>query len=377
MSGDHLRRAGRQLTTLFVCGFLPLLALFYAIGPSPSATCRLRTSTSRSIRRRRTCLPGALRPRGRIRDPRRGRAGHRLRLSAAGRAPHDPLDGGASRARGSALPAGARRRSRRHADRSRRPRLALLRGRFPLAAGHRRGDDRQREHLARPVRSARLAVPSRAAISGAALGVSIAAKIFLWPLTIWLAAGRRYAAALWSVALAVIALVGSSAVVGFHGVAEYPEIARRLGEKLSERGYTAYALGLDLGLPASLAWALWASLAAGCSSRARYWRVEGRSSRVHPHARRRDRLFADRLAALFRPAARGRRGSRPRLAPIWFVGLPLQLFVTTGVYNGSTLQTASVLLAAGVTIALALAPPGERAGAQLFGRARMVSSSPR
>ena len=72
--------------------------------------------------------------------------------------------------------------------------------------------------------------------------------------------------------------------------------------------------------------------------------------------------------------------AQPRLAPIWFIGIPLQVVVDTGVYNGSTFQTAAVLVAAAATVALALAPASWR-----FGRAEgyvpsrattVISSSP-
>ena len=72
--------------------------------------------------------------------------------------------------------------------------------------------------------------------------------------------------------------------------------------------------------------------------------------------------------------------AQPRLAPIWFIGIPLQLVVDTGVYNGSTFQTAAVLVAAAVTVALALAParggsdaPGGYA--PLAGAPTVISSS--
>ena len=379
MSGDHLRRVVRQLATLFVCGFLPLLALFYAIGPVAFGDLQAADFHF-------AFYPAA-------QDVLAGRDFY-------------PLDGFVIRGEDELV-----------IDYVYPPLVALLTIPWtvmPLGLA---------EVLFQLVLVAAVAATlivldvrdwrcygvaflwppvtdavttgnvsillglcaalvwrfrDRAAISGAALGASIAAKIFLWPLTIWLAAGRRYAGALWSVAVALVALVGSWAIVGFHGLAEYPEIARRLGERLSERGYTAYALGLDLGLPASLAWVLWASLAAGLlvASAVLTRRGDDRRGFVLGLAAAiacSPIVWLHYFALLIVVVA----VARPRLAPIWFVGLPLQLFVTTGVYNGSTLQTASVLLAAAVTVGLALAPPGERTGAQLFGRARIVSSSPR
>ena len=218
----------------------------------------------------------------------------------------------------------------------------------------------------------------RAAVSGATLGVIIAAKIFLWPLTVWLAASRRFAAAFWSIGVAAAVLFGSWAVVGFQGLAEYPELARRLSERLSERGYTVFALGLDLGFPQSLAWALWAGLAAAllASSAMLARRGDDRRGFVLALAAAiacSPIVWLHYFALLLVVVA----VARPRLAPIWFLGLPFQLFVTTGVYNGSPWQTAGVLFVAAATVGLALVPPGDRGRSQLFGRARIVSSSPR
>jgi hypothetical protein len=39
---------------------------------------------------------------------------------------------------------------------------------------------------------------------------------------------------------------------------------------------------------------------------------------------------------------------------MWFIGFPMQIFITTGVFNGSTFQTAAMLATAALTIAFAL-----------------------
>jgi glycosyl transferase family 87 len=198
----------------------------------------------------------------------------------------------------------------------------------------------------------------RELVAGASLGINVATKIFLWPLAVWLAATRRLRAAGWSVAIAVAVLLASWAVVGFRGLADYPELARRLSERMDERGYTLYALGVDLGLSPGVARALWAGLAVGLLAA------------TIVVARRGDdrRAFVLALAAAiacspivwlhyFALLLVAVAVAQPRLAPIWFVGLPLQLAVTTGVYNGSTFQTAAVLAAAGLTFSLALRRP--------------------
>jgi hypothetical protein len=90
-------------------------------------------------------------------------------------------------------------------------------------------------------------------IAGAALGVAIALKIFLWPLLVWMLATRRYGAAGIAVALAGLATLGAWALIGFAGLAEYPELVRRLTEVVAEGSMSLVGLGTELGLPPELA----------------------------------------------------------------------------------------------------------------------------
>lgn len=57
-----------------------------------------------------------------------------------------------------------------------------------------------------------------------AVGVLIAAKLVLWPLLIWLVATRRLRGAAVAVASAVGLLVTSWALIGFHGLLQYPRL---------------------------------------------------------------------------------------------------------------------------------------------------------
>jgi Glycosyltransferase family 87 len=194
--------------------------------------------------------------------------------------------------------------------------------------------------------------------AGTVLGVSIAAKIFLWPLTIWLAATRRVRAATWSVGVAVVVLIASWAIVGFSGLADYPDLVRRLSDRMDERGYTIYALGVDLGVQSEIAWALWLGTAVLVLAGSLVLARRGDEKRAF--------ILALAGAIAFSPIVWLHYFSlvlvavaiaRPRLAPIWFIGVPLQVVVTTGVYNGSTFQTASVLVLIALAIGLALLPP--------------------
>lgn len=195
----------------------------------------------------------------------------------------------------------------------------------------------------------------RPAISGATLGASIAAKVFLWPLVVWLAVTRRVSAALWSAATAVLLLLLSWAVVSFQGFTDYPDLVRRLTDAMDERGYTVYAVGLDLGLDPTVAWGLWAATATAVLVASVLVARRGNEQGAFVLALTAAIAFSPivwlHYFALLLVAVAI---ARPTLAPIWFVGLALQPVVRTGVYNGSTLQTTAVLVAASVTVVLAL-----------------------
>lgn len=197
----------------------------------------------------------------------------------------------------------------------------------------------------------------RARGAGVALGASMAAKLFLWPLVVWLAATSRLRAALWSAAVAVAVLAASWAVVGFRGLRDYPELVGRLTDRMDDRAYSVFALAVDLGAANALAWALWAAVAAGLLAASLLLARRGVERRAFVLALAAAIAFSPivwlhYLSLLLVAVA----VARPRLAPIWFLGLPLQLIVTTAVYNGSTFQTAAVLAVAALTIGLALAP---------------------
>src|SRR5262245_26662570 len=87
----------------------------------------------------------------------------------------------------------------------------------------------------------------------AALGGAIALQVFLWQLVVWLAATRRWSAAVGAVAVAALLALGSWAVIGFDGITQYPELLRRLSEVEAENSYSAYAILVTIGLPSALA----------------------------------------------------------------------------------------------------------------------------
>ena len=103
-------------------------------------------------------------------------------------------------------------------------------------------------------------------VAGPALivGVLVSLKLFLWPLSIWLLATRRYAAAAWSIVVATAILLGSWALLGFAGFRDYPRVVRIFSSYYETATYTPFASLVKLGLPTP--WARACGLALGVAA---------------------------------------------------------------------------------------------------------------
>jgi hypothetical protein len=60
--------------------------------------------------------------------------------------------------------------------------------------------------------------------AGIIVGVLVALKLLLWPLLVWLLATRRIRASATAIGIAVVAALGSWAVIGFAGLSDYPHL---------------------------------------------------------------------------------------------------------------------------------------------------------
>ena len=105
------------------------------------------------------------------------------------------------------------------------------------------------------------------------LALIVVTKLFLWPLGVWLVATGRLRVALRGALLAVGASALGWAVIGFAGLADYPELLRVLAAVEQEDGYSLVAGGVALGLDPTAARA--AAAAIGVALLALCWR-EGR-----------------------------------------------------------------------------------------------------
>lgn len=101
----------------------------------------------------------------------------------------------------------------------------------------------------------------RPVVTGVAVGLAIALKLFLWPLGIWLLVTRRFRAALVAAVAASAAVFVPWAAIGFDGLRDYPSLLRVATDVFAPHSDSLYAGALGLGLPSQLAHR--AALAAG------------------------------------------------------------------------------------------------------------------
>jgi Glycosyltransferase family 87 len=189
--------------------------------------------------------------------------------------------------------------------------------------------------------------------AGTAIGVTLAAKFFLWPFVIWLAATRRLASAVLACVLGVLLLLGSWAVIGFSGLADYPHMLQRLDDLVGDDSYTLYIVGLDAGLPNVAARALWIGvglvlvgwlvlLARRGDERTAFIIAMAASLALTPI------IWLHYFALLLVVVAL----VQPRLSVVWFV--PFGMLITPGSGHPTPFQTAWTLGVAALTFLLAV-----------------------
>ena len=89
----------------------------------------------------------------------------------------------------------------------------------------------------------------RAAVAGIAVGIAIAAKLFVWPLVVWLLLTRRFRAAAWAVGTSVVLVLGAWALIGFEGLRDYPSLLRAVQEVYAVRSISLSTVAGALGAP--------------------------------------------------------------------------------------------------------------------------------
>jgi glycosyl transferase family 87 len=205
----------------------------------------------------------------------------------------------------------------------------------------------------------------------ASVGAAIALKVFVWPLLVWLAVTRRWAGAVGAALVAIGLALGSWAAIGFDGIADYPDLLRRLSDVEAENSYSAYAILVTIGLPSGLAHAL--VVAAAVALLVLAWRA----ARGADGDRRAltlalaagfvltPILWLHYLVLLVVPIAL----ARPRLSVLWLVPLAMTVFELLDLYKGwprgDGWALASVAAVMAVVFVAAARSPGRRLAAWL------------
>jgi hypothetical protein len=196
--------------------------------------------------------------------------------------------------------------------------------------------------------------------SSVCVGVTLAAKFFLWPLVVWLAATRRLAAAGLTCAVGIGLLFLSWAAIGFAGLAGYVDLMRRLQASIGSDAYTTHVVARDLGASTTVARAIWLILGFAILTAVV---IVGRRG-----DERKAFILAIAAALALTPIVWLHYFAllvvvvalaQPRLGAVWFV--PLAMVVTPGSGHPTPFETSATLAAAALTIALALRPSVERA----------------
>ena len=166
---------------------------------------------------------------------------------------------------------------------------------------------------------------------GLAVGVALAAKLFVWPLVVWLLLTRRFRAAAWAVGSAAVLVLGAWALIGFEGFRDYPKLLRVVQDVYAVRSVSlstvAGALGARSRPPSRcprraglvcLGVAAWLVRRADGDRRA-FAVVVAACVLASPIA------WPNYAALLFVPIAI----TWPRLAPAWFFGYAMWLATAT------------------------------------------------
>jgi alpha-1,2-mannosyltransferase len=191
------------------------------------------------------------------------------------------------------------------------------------------------------------------AVTAVATALTAVLKLFLWPLAVWLLVTRRWRATVICAGVALVAVLGGWAVIGFAGLRDYPTLVHVLERLEGPVSYSTVALlGLSGGAATAVTvvlsliavGAIWLA-ARGAGGDRRALAVAILASLVATPL-----VWLHYLVLLYVPIAL----YRPRLSGLWF--LPLVLWVTPLTHSQGT--TWRIALALGVVAVVALRTVG-------------------
>jgi alpha-1,2-mannosyltransferase len=216
----------------------------------------------------------------------------------------------------------------------------------------------------------------RPSVAGAVTALTAVAKVFVWPLFVWLVATRRFRAAVVSAAASIVMLAGGWAVIGFAGFGGYPRLLRALTTVDAPKSYSlAGLLRVDGGTATALS-GLLAIVVIGAVFLAARGPDGDRRALVVAVAGAllaTPVLWLHYLDLLFVPIAL----ARPRLSAIWFA--PLAFWITPLAHSdGSTWRICVALAVTGYIVWRTFAPAATADAARRSTRAesrRALASS--
>jgi len=195
-------------------------------------------------------------------------------------------------------------------------------------------------------------------IAPVALAALIAAKIFLWPMLVWVGASHRWLTVVRALGLAVAGIFLSWAAIGFAGLGSYMRLLDELSRLEQWKSYSAVALGMALGLTGGEARGL--ALAACALVLVAIALVQRQGGE---DADRQAFVLAIAAAFLFSPIVWTHylallvvpiAITRRTLSPIWFV--PLAMWASYGQSDGHLWRVALGFSVCAVVLAASLRP---------------------
>jgi hypothetical protein len=157
------------------------------------------------------------------------------------------------------------------------------------------------------------------------LGLVVAAKLFLWPLAVWLALTRRWLSLGLSLVLAVAFSIVGWAAIRFDDLRDYPGLMQRHAAENDQDGVSAAALAAQLGISPNQAVAMGVSLLAlGVAAYVRRDELAAFTWCLSAAILASPMVWTHYYALLLVPLAL----AAPAWGPIWFV--PYAFFPQTG-----------------------------------------------
>jgi glycosyl transferase family 87 len=198
-------------------------------------------------------------------------------------------------------------------------------------------------------------------VAAAATALTAVAKLFAWPLFVWLLATRRLRTAFIAAAASVVLLVGGWAAIGFAGLTGYPHLLRVLSRVEAVESYSFVGLFRLEGSAATVLTALLAVavvIAVVLAARGPEGDRRALSVAVAGALLATPVLWLHYLVLLFVPIAL----ARPRLSALWLA--PLAFWVTPDAHSsGSVWRTCFALVVAALIVLRSFAPAASAAAA--------------